>query len=90
MEKSVPRDHCLSSLCKPSDANHRSSRRIFLSHPHTHDGFLFCHSILLEFCKGGAEENYSQPTVLPAKSDSDVMFCLHSYQGLIIDISLVY
>ena len=29
-------------------------------------------------------------TVLPAKSDSDVMFCLHSYQGLIIDISLVY
>ena len=23
-------------------------------------------------------------TVLPAKSDSDVMFCLHSYQGLII------
>ena len=29
-------------------------------------------------------------TVLPAKSDSDVMFCLQSYQGLIIDISLVY
>ena len=26
-------------------------------------------------------------TVLPAKSDSDVMFCLQSYQGLIIDIS---
>ena len=24
-------------------------------------------------------------TVLPAKSDSDVMFCLHSYRGLIID-----
>ena len=29
-------------------------------------------------------------TVLPAKSDSDVMFCLQSYQGLIIDRSLVY
>ena len=28
-------------------------------------------------------------TVLPAKSDSDVMFCLHRYQGLIIDRSLV-
>ena len=29
-------------------------------------------------------------TILPAKSDSDVMFCLPSYQGLTIDISLVY
>ena len=29
-------------------------------------------------------------TVVPAKSDSDVMFCLQCYQGLIIDISLVY
>ena len=29
-------------------------------------------------------------TVLPAKSDSDVMFCLQSNQGLIIDRSLVY
>ena len=31
-------------------------------------------------------------TVLPAKSDSDsdVMFCLQSYQGLRIDILLVY
>ena len=29
-------------------------------------------------------------TVLPARSDSDVMFCLQSYPGLIIDISLVY
>ena len=28
--------------------------------------------------------------VLLAKSDSEVMFCLQSYQGLIIDISLVY
>ena len=29
-------------------------------------------------------------TVLPAKSDSGVMFCLQSYQGFIIDRSLVY
>ena len=29
-------------------------------------------------------------TVLPAKSDSDHMFCLQSYQGLIINRSLVY
>ena len=29
-------------------------------------------------------------TVLPAKSDSDLMFCLQSYQELIIDRSLVY
>ena len=29
-------------------------------------------------------------TVLPAKSDSDVMFCLQSYQGFRINISLAY
>ena len=29
-------------------------------------------------------------TVLPARSDSDLMFCLQSYQGLRIDRSLVY
>ena len=29
-------------------------------------------------------------TVLPAKSESDVTFCLQSYQGLRIDRSLVY
>ena len=28
-------------------------------------------------------------TVLPAKSDSEVMFCIQSYKGLIIDRSLV-
>ena len=31
-----------------------------------------------------------QRTVMPAKSNSDVMFCLQSYQELIIDRSLVY
>ena len=30
----------------------------------------------------------SKPTVLPAKSDSDVMFCLQSYQDIILDRSL--
>ena len=34
--------------------------------------------------------NVSKCTVLPAKSDTDDMFCLQSYQGLIIDRSLVY
>ena len=29
-------------------------------------------------------------TVLPAKSDSDVMFCLQSYQGRIINRSIVF
>ena len=29
-------------------------------------------------------------TVQPAKSDSDIMVCLQSYQGFIIDRSLVY
>ena len=31
-----------------------------------------------------------EDTVLPVKSDIDVMLCLQIYQGLIIDISLVY
>ena len=32
----------------------------------------------------------STATVLPAKSEGEVMFCLQSYQGLRIDRSLVY
>ena len=32
----------------------------------------------------------AKSNVLPVKSDSDVMFCLQSHQGLIIDRSLVY
>ena len=40
-------------------------------------------SILHNYCRKQVD------TVLPAKSDSDVMFCLQSYQGLINDISLV-
>ena len=38
----------------------------------------------------GIEPGLSCPTVLPAKSDSDFMFCLQSYQGPLIDRSLVY
>ena len=30
------------------------------------------------------------PASLPVKSDSDFMFCLQNYQGLIIDRALVY
>ena len=33
---------------------------------------------------------YDKDTVLTAKSDSDFMFYLQGYQGLIIDKSLVY
>ena len=40
IEKSLRRDHRLSSLCKPHDAKWLSSGRIFLSYPHTHDIFL--------------------------------------------------
>ena len=40
IEKSVPRNHRLSSLGKPRDAKRRSSGLIFLSYPHTHDRFL--------------------------------------------------
>ena len=41
IEKSVPRDHRLSSLGKPHDAKRRSSGWIVLSYPHTHDRFLY-------------------------------------------------
>ena len=34
--------------------------------------------------------NDADPTVLPAKSDIDIMFCLHRYQGLINDRLHVY
>ena len=40
------------------------------------------------FCSVGVFSDIS--TVLPAKSDSDFMFCVQSYQGHIFDRSLVY
>ena len=36
------------------------------------------------------QKNVFQSTVVPVKSDSDVMFCLQSYQALRIDGLLVY
>ena len=50
IEKSVPRDHRLSSLGKPRDAKRRSSGGIFLSYPHTHDGFLYSFVYVLIVC----------------------------------------
>ena len=41
IEKFVPRDHRLSPLGKLHDAKWRSSGWIFLSYPHSHDGFLY-------------------------------------------------
>ena len=42
-----------------------------------------------DFVSGGAAAGVAG-TVVPANSDSDVMFCLKSYQGLRIDRSRVY
>ena len=39
---------------------------------------------------GHAQFLFFTTTVLPAESESDVIFCLQSDQGLIIDRSLVY
>ena len=49
-------------------------------------GFCFT---LINICWTGYGEECND-TVLPAKSDSDGMFCLQSYQGFITDRSLVY
>ena len=38
----------------------------------------------------GFTATYTPGTVLPANSDSDVMFCLQRYQGLMIGRSLVH
>ena len=47
IEESVPPNHCLSSHCKPHDAKGLSPGRIFLSHLHIHDRFLYC--LLIHF-----------------------------------------
>ena len=65
IEKSIPRDHHLSLLCKPCDANRWSSGWIFLSHPHTHVGFLYAHCLnnfsyfLTVPCDSGKSWTYS-------------------------------
>ena len=47
------------------------------------DDYVRCHKFELIGC-------LKHGTVLPDKSDSDDVFCLQTYQGLIIDRSLVY
>ena len=60
-------------------------RRFFWVYKHMFDliAKLIITFLAQIFCLSG-------PTVLSAKSDSDFMFCLQSYQGFIIDRSLVY
>ena len=53
IEKSFSRDHRLSLLGKPRDAKRRSSGRIFLSYPHTHNRFLY--SIIVEMVNSGLQ-----------------------------------
>ena len=48
---------------------------------------MFCQNL---FFKPISKLLLSGPTVLPARNDSHLMFCLQSYQGLRIDRSLVY
>ena len=47
-------------------------------------------SWIKEKLKTANVENYLVSTVVPAKCDSDFIFRLQSYKGLIIDRSLVY
>ena len=46
IEKSVPRDHRLSSLGKPRDAKRRSAGQTFRSYPHSHDRFLYYQAMI--------------------------------------------
>ena len=48
------------------------------------------HIVLFQWKQCRPVETSFWTTVLPAKSDSDVMLCLQSYRGLRIDRSLVY
>ena len=53
--------------------------------------FTVLHSIcLFIYNKCNFTPNLVTAIVVPAKSDNDIMFCLQSYQGLVIDRSLVY
>ena len=64
--------------------------------PHTHGPKTICpHNLLYREPKNNLLKRQSlyfheTATVLPAKSDSDFMFSLQSYQGLIMDRSLEY
>ena len=79
IEKSVPRDHRLSSLGKPRDANRWSSGRIFLSHPHTHDRFLYTMLEICMVCKIwsiGGWVNVLSHVWMGGMSMSDGTYCL--------------
>ena len=60
----------------------------------THLGEPLSDKQAIELCKlmdtNGDNQVDVEGTVLPTKSDSGVMFCLHSYHGLRINRSLMY
>ena len=56
----------------------------------THSQNDFTHYFVYIFAFANSVMQGAVGTVLPAKRYSDFMFCLQSYQGLIIDSSLVY
>ena len=72
IEKSVPRDHCLSSLGKSRDCKRQSSRWIFLSHPHTHDGYIWAVTWDFQQC-GMCDQQTLRPACAYAQSDQN--FC---------------
>ena len=41
--------HCHHSIDKPRDANRCSTGRVFPSHPHTHDRYLYCFTLNVFF-----------------------------------------
>ena len=55
-----------------------------------YNNFVFCTEGKVNDDNGSRLVCKMACTVLPAKSDSVAMFCLQSYQGLIIDRTLVY
>ena len=75
------------------DVNLKSNICIFVEFVKLHPVNQYClmYISFISWFSGtiGFCQNAEWFTVLPAKSDSDVMFCLQSYQGLIINISLV-
>ena len=72
---------------------HRDKRNLYLYQPRLYRSCRCCQLLLFPVysCHRLQYQNillFIHCTVLPAKSDSDVMFCLHSFQGIRIDRSL--
>ena len=67
-------DHCLFSYCCDKQSM----------------SVVLCALCVVQRQQFTLNDNSSYTTTLPAKSKSDVIFCLQSYQGLRIDRSLVY